>query len=69
MKRVLRYLKGTIDYKITYGNNHDGIVGHSDADWASDLDQCKSTTGYLYTICVEVVFHGIAKSKRQSHIS
>lgn len=51
VKRVLRYLKGTINFGITYGGNNDGIVGYSDADWASDLDQRKSTTGYLFTMC------------------
>lgn len=66
VKRVLRYLKGTIDMKITYGSNTDGIVGYSDADWASDLDQRRSTTGYLFTMCGG----GISwNSKKQSTVA
>lgn len=48
IKRVLRYLKGTIDKKLVYRKSSDDIVGFCDADWASDLDQRKSTTGYVF---------------------
>ena len=34
-KRVLRYLKGTKDLRLTFGLNDDGLVGYTDADWAS----------------------------------
>ena len=34
-KRVICYLKGTLDYGITYGTA-EGLVGYTDADWASD---------------------------------
>lgn len=48
-KRVLRYLKGTIDRKITYNNSQTQIQGYCDADWASDEDERRSTTGYVFT--------------------
>lgn len=34
-KRVLRYLKGTQDLCLSFGHSADGLVGYSDADWAS----------------------------------
>ena len=42
IKRVFRYLKGTKNYKLTYGGSHDLLNEelniYCDADWASDLD-------------------------------
>jgi hypothetical protein len=48
-KHVLRYLKGTIDLRLTFSKNSSfEIVGDSDADWSGDLDDRKSTTGYYF---------------------
>jgi len=51
LKRVLRYLKGTIDFKLTFTKtekNDDFFVGYVDSDWGgSQLDR-RSTTGYLF---------------------
>lgn len=47
--RVLRYLKGTIDLKLTHrkvGNSE--MIGYCDADWAGDQDERRSTTGYVF---------------------
>lgn len=49
VKRVLRYLKGTIDFKLLFiPKQNDEVVGFCDADWASDLDKRRSTTGYVF---------------------
>lgn len=52
MKRVLRYLKGTLDQKLTYDRNisENALYGYVDADWGSDKQDRKSTTGYVYYI-------------------
>ncbi|CAB4033849.1 Hypothetical predicted protein [Paramuricea clavata] len=48
-KRVLRYLKGTTDLRLTFLKNSScDIVGDSDADWSGDLNDRKSTTGYYF---------------------
>jgi hypothetical protein len=52
-KRVLRYLKGTMDQGIVYGRRTDGnirLVGYSDADWAGDRATRRSTTGYVFVL-------------------
>lgn len=51
IKRILRYIRGTADYRLTYGDNdNNALIGYSDSDWAADLDQRKSTTGYVFTL-------------------
>lgn len=49
-KRVLRYLKGTIDYNIVYEKSSLSITGYIDADWASDQLDRRSYTGYVFKI-------------------
>ena len=44
VKRILRYLKRTLDYMLCYQGNKDlRLIGYSDADWGGDIDQSKST--------------------------
>ena len=53
IKRIIRYLKGTRQFKLTYGGSpellHDKINIYCDADWASDSDQ-KSISSYVIII-------------------
>ena len=53
LKRVLRYLKGSINIKLNYvkQNYNDFISGFVDSDWGGndELDR-KSTTGYLFKL-------------------
>jgi hypothetical protein len=66
-KRILRYLKKTNDLGLTFTkSNNLNISGYSDADWASDLDTRRSTTGYLVTINSNPVSWN---SKRQSTVA
>ena len=46
-KRVFKYLKGTKDQKLTLGISRDGIIGYSDADWASQ-DHRHSISAYIF---------------------
>ena len=51
-KRILRYLKKTADLGIIYrplSNKIDfnSLIAYSDADWAGDQDDQKSTSGYV----------------------
>jgi hypothetical protein len=45
-KRVLRYLKGTIDFGLRYSRGSLQLNGYCDSDWAGSPDDKKSTTGY-----------------------
>ena len=48
-KRVIRYLKATATHKLHLGGNDWNIHGYADADWAGDVRDRKSTTGYVFT--------------------
>ncbi|XP_024037607.1 uncharacterized protein LOC112097218 [Citrus clementina] len=38
-KRILRYIKGTIDFDLLYAfSNYYKLVGYSDSDWGGDVD-------------------------------
>ena len=53
VKRIMRYLNGTRDMGLLYdgtGSKTTSCVGYSDADWAGDLDDRKSTSGYVFQI-------------------
>jgi hypothetical protein len=49
-KRILRYLKGTMEYKLTYTklNNENNLTGYVDASYAEDAKSRKSITGYTF---------------------
>jgi hypothetical protein len=44
-KHVMRYLKGTMDYGLSYDGDHDfTLIGYTDADWAGSVADRKSTS-------------------------
>jgi len=48
VKRILRYLKGTVNLALKYERSESGtLIGFSDADWAGDQDDRRSTTGKI----------------------
>ena len=50
-KRILRYIKGTLNDGIFYENTDDvKLIGYADGDWASDVEIRKSTSGYVFHI-------------------
>lgn len=51
VKRIMRYLRGTIDAKLTYRRDDTaGLHGYSDADWAGDVSDRRSVTGYVFLL-------------------
>jgi hypothetical protein len=51
VKKALRYVKGTKNYMLTYRRSDSlEIRGYSDADFAGDKDDRKSTSGYVFTL-------------------
>uniref|UniRef100_A0A2N9FY74 Integrase catalytic domain-containing protein n=1 Tax=Fagus sylvatica TaxID=28930 RepID=A0A2N9FY74_FAGSY len=50
-KRVLRYLKGTVDLGVFYRKKGNGeLMAYTDSDYAGDVDDRKSTSGYVFLL-------------------
>ncbi|GAU43236.1 hypothetical protein TSUD_241260 [Trifolium subterraneum] len=53
VKRIMRYLQGTIDYGILFPKpiGHKGnLIGFCDSDWCGDQVERKSTMGYVFKL-------------------
>ena len=50
VKRILRYLSKTSDYGIEYTRSDGKLEGYSDADWAGDHADRRSTSGYVFQL-------------------
>lgn len=57
VKRIFRYLFGTLHMGISYSGSLSDLTlcGYCDADYADDLDDRKSRTGYLFLLANGVV--------------
>jgi len=66
-RRVLRYLKGSIDLKLIYSraNSPDRFTTYSDADLSGNPDNCRSTGGFAICIGGSAVQWG---SRLQPHV-
>lgn len=50
LDRVFQYLKGTVDYKLTYIGFPSVIEGFSDASWISNKEDHSSTSGWVFLL-------------------
>jgi hypothetical protein len=66
VKRILRYLKGTLNYQLTYRGDLQALTGYSDADWAGDKDTRRSTGGFVFNVGSGIVSWS---SKRQATVA
>ena len=67
VKRIMCYLKGTLSLGLLYRKDGSSdCIGYCDADWAGDMDDRKSMSGYVFQI------NGAAirwRSKKQSCVA
>jgi hypothetical protein len=55
-KRVLKYLKGTQDFRLKYYKVDDfNLIGYSNSDFDGDKENGVSTSGYLTSLGLAVV--------------
>ena len=69
VKHLLRYVKHTLSFKLTFGTHRgqNGLVeGYADADYAGDVDTRRSTTGFVFFVHGSLVSW---KSKRQHSVT
>ena len=67
-KRILRYIKGTIDYGLSYNASDSDciLIGYSDSDWAGDVETRHSTSGYVFKVYGNTVSW---RSKKQNTVA
>ncbi|KAG8493234.1 hypothetical protein CXB51_010575 [Gossypium anomalum] len=66
-KRVLRYIKGTLNYGLLFSKAAElRLKGYTDSDWAGSKDDMKSTSGYAFTLGSAMVCWS---SKKQSLVA
>lgn len=49
-KHALRYIKYTSDMGLVYGGRDTELYGYTDSDFAADVDNRKSTSGYVFLL-------------------
>ena len=49
LKELCAILKGTMNYGLHYTGYPSVLEGYSDANWISDADEMKATSGYVFT--------------------
>jgi hypothetical protein len=65
-RRILRYLNGTKNLRLTYKGQPQMLKGFTDADWGGCRDTRRSTAGYLFNIGSGAISW---QSKRQSVVA
>ncbi|XP_062102857.1 secreted RxLR effector protein 161-like [Humulus lupulus] len=67
MKKILRYLKGTLDFGLSLKKcSNLSLTGFCDAYWASDPDDSRSTSGFYVYLGANLVSWA---SKKQRIVS
>ena len=66
VRRVLKYLRGTINYGLCFSGFPSVLEGFSDANWISNSDEMKSTSGYVFILSGSAVSW---KSTKQTYIT
>ncbi|XP_062075538.1 secreted RxLR effector protein 161-like [Humulus lupulus] len=62
VKRIIRYVHGTVDYGLWYSNEtNSNLVGFSDAGWVGNAEDRKSTTGGCFYLGNNLVSWHIKK--------
>ncbi|CAM8940369.1 unnamed protein product [Rhodiola kirilowii] len=50
IRRVLKYLKGTMNYGLVYAGFPSVLVGYIDASWITNLEDHSSTSGWVFLL-------------------
>ncbi|XP_021889958.1 uncharacterized protein LOC110808697 [Carica papaya] len=49
-KRVMRYIKGTVNFGVKFKSCQNLQLIYSDSDWGGSVDDMKSTSGYCFSL-------------------
>ena len=66
VKRILRYLRHSLDLRLTFSGPLRPLAGYTDADWAGDKETRRSTSGYVFNVGSAAISWS---SKRQATVA
>ncbi|GJR03430.1 zinc finger, CCHC-type containing protein [Tanacetum coccineum] len=66
IQRVLKYLKKTMDYSLTYNGYPSVLEGYTDASWINNTEDNSSTSGWVFLLGGGAIFWA---SKKQTCIT
>nr|PNR58443.1 hypothetical protein PHYPA_005438 [Physcomitrium patens] len=66
IKRIMKYLKDTLNFKLCLGCDNITLHGYYNADWVGDANDKRSTMGYMFFVGMGVISWN---SKRQPTIA
>ena len=55
VNRVFKYLKGTMDYGLSYLGSPSVLEGHSDEIWITNMEDHSSTSGWVFLLGGDVI--------------
>ena len=53
LKCMLQYLQATVNHQLILSHSASSspsLLGYANTDWASNVNDCKSTSGYIFTL-------------------
>ena len=69
LERVMRYLRGTMNYRIHYTGYPRVLEGYNDSNWISDADEIKVTSGYVFTLGGGAVFLEVLQADHLNEVN
>lgn len=66
VKRIFQYLKGTLNFQLTFQGTLSSLIGYTDSDWAGDTATRRSTSGYVFNVGSAAISWS---SKRQATVA
>ncbi|PNX65991.1 copia protein, partial [Trifolium pratense] len=71
-KRILRYIRGTMDYGILFPNTDKGnqceLIAYTDSNWCGDANDRKSTAGIIVCMPSHLASKSNGRNDRSKHI-
>ncbi|KAI0529694.1 hypothetical protein KFK09_002249 [Dendrobium nobile] len=61
LKRLLRYIKGTLHYGLPLSKGELKLTTYSDADWAADMDERKFVSGFCTYLGSNLILWSVKK--------
>lgn len=66
VKRIMCYLRATVDFELVFQGDLKDLSGYTDSDWAQDPETRRSTSGWVFSLGSGAISWS---SKRQTRVA